>query len=193
MDGTLYDEFEFISQAYGNVAEEMFVESGISKNILYAKLCEEWLNSGSSRTDLFQHVYETCTGIKMNHELLRKCIKAFRISKFDLCLPYRTQMILDNLTKKNKFLFIITDGNSELQRKKMRSLRLDQWFFDKNIYITGDYGAECYKPDLKILDYIEPQIRVKKCIYLGDRNVDREFAERAGFDFMYVKVMNLCE
>ena len=86
-------------------------------------------------------------------------------------------------------LFLITDGTPKLQRAKFRSLELEQWFSASNSIFTGEYGEGRAKPDTRSLSDIEiPAVTSApdKVVFFGDRQCDREFANRAGFHFLRV-------
>ena len=83
---------------------------------------------------------------------------------------------------------MITDGNAGLQWQKICSLGLDR-IFNNNIFFTRKFGIEYEKPSIKILKYINISSNPDQVVYVGDREVDKLFAENAGFKFL--KVYNL--
>ena len=68
-------------------------------------------------------------------------------------------MILDYCSGKAE-LGIITNGPSEHQWNKVKSLRVERWIPHENIFVSRDVGAE--KPDRKIFEYAERAMGLEK-------------------------------
>ena len=184
LDGTLYDEYDFIKQAYLPVSETMASKQDREK--MYEMLCRLWLIHGSS-ANIFQMAYENLYDRSMDKRLLSDCIDSFRKTDINLKLSDRTSGILDLCKDVPKV--IITDGNSQLQRKKIKALGLDRWFREEDIFVSGDYGKDAYKPNPYMGDLVKKRLKTDKILYFGDRKIDEEFAENAGFAFRMVKNM----
>lgn len=190
LDGTIYDEFDFIKQAYKSVSLVISSEYGIDEEDVFRDLCIEWLRYGSS-ANIFQNVISKYTD-NVRIELIKECVKRYRDADIKLELSERARMTFEYLNENAYKLFIVTDGHSELQRKKIESLGLNKWFKKENIAISGDYGVDKQKPS----SYMAGEIAVLKnnkkgVLYLGDRNVDREFANKCKFYFQTMKNMNI--
>ena len=189
MDGTLYDEFEFISQAYTSVAPVISKEIKCSFSLVYYTLCEKWLEYGSSG-NIFQITSEELVQTNLSSDIIKKCVDAFRRADFCLTLPKRAEFILENICSQEKRMFLITDGNSSLQRRKIEKLKLERWFPQNSIIISGDYGGGCQKPSPFMFDKIKNMYEQdSRIIYIGDRIIDKNFSENIGVSFMCVKVM----
>ena len=106
----------------------------------------------------------------------------------ELKLSSRTSTILDSLKDRYK-LFLVTDGNSELQRRKFVSLGLDTWFSRKNCIFTGDYGKSSYKPSVNAMEQFFLNCSPSNCLFFGDRDIDQEFSKVAGMSFARVQNM----
>lgn len=188
MDGTLYDEFDFVSQAYHNVAKRLSEQICVDERIAYRDLCNEWLKYGSS-ANIFQKTADIYSK-EFTGSFIKELVKEYRNAGFTLTLPHRTEFILDYLNSEGYRLFLITDGNSELQRRKIKSLGLSKWFDNDNIAISGDYGSQFQKPSpllsrkIKILEKNQEGV-----LYVGDRDVDLNFSISCRFDF--IKVSNM--
>ena len=92
-------------------------------------------------------------------------------------------------------MILITDGNSVLQRRKIESLGLGTWFSNNRIFISGDYGKEYQKPGTLIIGKVKEKFPLdrRKICYLGDRQIDKVFADAAGFEFYYAPCMQIIE
>lgn len=194
MDGTLYDEAEFISQVYGDIADLLASRGHVEPGILYGWMFQRWVEKGSS----YQHIFheaavEASIPCDEIPDIVSCCLDLFRSYRPSLTLPSRTKVILANLIQ-SYTLFLVSDGSAELQQRKFDALKLSRWFDPANVGIAGYYGHEFCKPSLKIIDEIgvlsAPHIP-HQIVYFGDRAVDAEFAANAGFQFARVACMHL--
>lgn len=191
LDGTIYDEFEFIAQAYISIAEIISYKLNMEKSCIYERLCMEWLRYGSS-FNIFQKVIGEELS-NQNPQLIKECIRSYRKTNFKLKLSVRAEIILETLVKTGCELFIVTDGDRELQRKKIDALGLMRWFTPNNIAISGDYGRDVQKPSTYMATKISAlKTPKKKVMFLGDRYVDWQFANNCGFEFYKIKNMIEC-
>ena len=181
LDGTLYDEYDFIKQAYYSVSEVIHSHTNIDQGIIYEYLCRLWLKYGSSY-NTFQDAFNNFCHTDMDKELLKKCVNAYRNTEIELSLSKEVIELLDSLGKYPKV--IITDGDSTLQRKKYKALGLDRWFSEDSVFVTGDYGKENYKPNPYVGELVKDKLHTNKILYFGDRDIDKQFAENVGFEFI---------
>ncbi len=188
LDGTLYDEWEFIRQAYRSVSRAMEKEAGIDEDRLYDDMCRFWFTYGSS-AGIFQMAYAKQKDCPMDDKLLKVCIDAFRNTEFELPLSQRVSDCLELMKDYPKA--IITDGNSILQRRKFKALQLDRWIKEDCVFVSGDYGKEYYKPDPYMGRLAIEKLGTDRILYFGDREIDKKFAKNAGFRFRKVKNMIL--
>ncbi len=190
LDGTIYDEFDFVRQAFIPVSC-VIAESILSDNrIIYGELCTEWLKYGSSGNIFQLVILKHCNNV--DPELVHLCVNAFRHADFHLELSSRAVMTLDYLRNLDCKLFIVTDGNSILQRRKVDALQLTNWFSPENIVVSGDYGKGVQKPSTFMAGRVKSiEHDPGRVIYVGDRQCDSDFAHNCGFDFCYLRNMNL--
>lgn len=189
LDGTLYDEFEFIYQTYKGISQ--FISDITERDFteIHEEISRLWLTYGSSRTDLFQ-MFFSIYSIEPKTEYIKKCIEIYRTEEFKLKLPMRTTMVLSELKKRKIPFFLLTDGDSSLQRRKIKALGLDMFILEENIFISGDYGKEYQKPNTLVNEFIRKRFHnMKDVIYFGDRDVDEQYARNSEFSFQRVKCM----
>ena len=179
LDGTIYDEFQFISQFYKYFSYKFFRHNHTD---VYFYSCEQWLKYGSSYNKIFTKIYRQFGHSNIGIEKFEKnALTLYREFNPKLNLSKRAKFILSNLCKK-KILFLVSDGNPDLQFKKIQSLGLLTYFKKKNIFLTGRMGSIYYKPSTKIMDNSDI-IKSKSTIFFGDRIVDKLFAKNIGFAF----------
>lgn len=192
MDGTLYDEAEFIAQVYRPISIHIAHRCSNDAHAIYMSLMRRWLEKGSSYSHLFSDVLALngISGRDADH-LVMECVQIFRNHEPSLHLPTRVKTVLDH-AKEHFGLFIVTDGSSRLQRAKFDSLGLGKWFLEENIGISGDYGLAYQKPSIHItrkLEVLKSRCADTRIVFFGDREVDREFSEAAGFEFIQVSCL----
>ena len=194
MDGTLYDEAEFIFQVYGDIADQLATKGDVEPEILHRWMFQRWLEKGSS----YQHIFHeaaieasiACDEIANTVSL---CLELFRSYRPSLTLPSRTKLILAKLIESYP-LFLVSDGSAKLQQRKFDALKLGRWFDPANVGISGYHGHEFCKPSLKItgkIGALNTPYMPHQIVYFGDRAVDAEFAANAGFQFVRVACMQM--
>ena len=188
LDGTLYDEFDFINQVYLKIVKEN--TNLLSDDLSALRWMEErWLEKGSSYNLIFDEVYDRF-GTEERHKMffIKSSLEIYRNFKPELKLSRRASIILEALKDQYK-LFLVTDGNSALQRSKFDALGLGSWFLKKDCIFTGDYGKNGYKPSLKAVGPFFLEFSPSSCLFFGDRDIDQEFSECAGMNF--VRMLNM--
>ncbi|MGX7107460.1 HAD family hydrolase [Hutsoniella sourekii] len=97
--------------------------------------------------------------------------------------------LLDRLRDQAVDLFILTNGPSDSQRKKIKQLGLDKWIDEKNWFISEELDAT--KPEADIFKKVERQIghNGAEVLYIGDnyRN-DIEGAHQVDWQSIYLNV-----
>jgi FMN phosphatase YigB (HAD superfamily) len=190
LDGTLYNEHDFISQVYQSISLELGAYCAHDANEIFHWMDKRWLDKGSSYPYIYSEVLDQfgCTGD--HHEAIKRCLKIYRNFKPQLVLNQDIREWLEEL-KREYPIFIVTDGNAKLQASKYLALGLDQWFKQENVGFTGYYGTDFYKPSIKIMDHMQllHEVNAQHVVFFGDRDVDQQFADAAGFMFIKVKCM----
>ncbi len=100
---------------------------------------------------------------------------------YDFTIP-----TLYSLKKSGYKVGLITNGKSELQRKKLSMLNLEN-IFDE-IIVGGEFGKN--KPDLSIFHEMSRRLNIKEkeLMYVGDHPVnDVDAASKAGYVTVWVK------
>ena len=192
LDGTLYDEFDFISQVYRPISSELSKYSFLSEIEIYDKMISRWKEKGSSYNKIFEEILaDSAINGKQKKEVISECLSIYHNFKPKIELNEFVRSILIEIHKSYE-LFIVTDGNALLQRAKFDSLGLKQWIKEENLGLCGAYGPNFAKPSIKILKVLEifrlanPLPHV---LYFGDREVDMVFASNSGFTFSQVHCM----
>lgn len=193
MDGTLYDEAEFIWQCYLPISEYLAqVITGASADGIRSRMYQRWLEKGSSYNRIFSEILGGADfSAEKQDELSLNCVEIFRQFKPQLNLPSRVRALLDEF-KQQYPVFLVSDGSAELQSAKFQSLGLDKWFAKDDVAISGVFGRGFQKPGVAILEnlaLVKSLADTSAVVYFGDRDVDRMFCEAAGFQHVRVSCM----
>ena len=181
LDGTLYDEFEFINQIYRNITHIYSDNKDKKEDILYYML-SRWLEKGSSYAKIFSETKERFDLVEVFEE---QALNLFRSYEPDLKLSSRIKFMLDKFKKDGKKIFLLTDGRKSLQDKKINALGIRSYF--ELIIIAEDYQ----KPNPYYSKSIKAHFtEYNNIVYIGDRERDKEFATKSGFKFVNINCMN---
>ena len=164
LDDTLYSEKEYVRSGYRFVAK-IFPEI----NDMEQKLWSAFLNQEKA----FNSVLQSEGYLTEGH--LKKCVDGYRNHDPDIRLYEGVRDLLITLKHDGKKLGMITDGRPEGQRKKIKSLQLEQLF--DYIIITDELGGEVFrKPNPKSFSVIREffQTEYNKMVYIGD-NLQKDF------------------
>ena len=186
LDGTLYDEFNFIIQPYNEISK-LFKDS----NVIFSYMCEKWLDKGSSYSYIFSETYDLYSNLLLINKdkkyFVNLCLELYRHCIPFLILSERTRQILMSYNSKY-VVFLVTDGNPILQEKKFDSLGLISYFTKKNVFFTGRNKSLYEKPKIESLLHLD--IDPHKAVFFGDREVDRDYALNTGMQFQLVYNMH---
>ncbi len=189
LDGTLYDEFDFIKQAYQSVLSVFSADEDV-KDKMVDFMLNRWLEKGSS----YPYIFDECLQLFQIPEFERQAkieqaLDLFRTFQPDLELCPRMKNFLSDCCKKY-FLFLVTDGRKTLQMQKIQALELDRYFQSDTIFISGALGKGYEKPNTLVLGKIKLDnkgIANNEVVYIGDRIRDKDFAANAGFRFCFIQ------
>lgn len=193
LDGTLYDEYDFIAQVYRPIAKSLVEVSGGEIDAMYDRLLQRWLEKGSSYNRLFDEILvEARVPAVERSRVIAQCLSEFRNFQPQLCLPVRVEKILDWVGARFP-LFLVTDGGEKLQRAKVEALGLERWVSRDNTSISGCLGQGITKPDIRMSLPVRilqgSEVQPRNVVYFGDRDVDAAFSENCGYQFVRVNVM----
>ena len=166
LDNTLYDHAQYVYGAYRDISSAVEHIFGISSKDFFGLIYPAWERTTSRCKHIFSDALKYFDIYSIEHELYLVDIYRKHVPELRL---YRG--IIGGLTRLRKNGFttgLLTDGQSFVQRKKIRALNLEE-FFDVTI-ITGDYGRSFYKPHPYGYQKLAKQLEVEtsNIIYIGD-------------------------
>lgn len=189
MDGTLYDEFAFIEQAYDTVLEACAGRLR-DTNAARAFMQLRWLEKGSSYNRIFDETFERYGAAdepEERQEFLRHAVDAFRGTDPQLALSTRAAFWL-RYFRQSHDIFLVTDGGSALQRRKAKSLDLARYFPEDRMIFTSELAGGMEKRALSIASF-PLSLDSGNVVFFGDRDNDMVFSRNMGFHFIRVHEM----
>jgi len=184
LDDTLYDEMQFVKGGFKEVSLYVSRNYNINKNLIYNLLLEVLKNYGRGST--FDIALEK---LDVNDEkLVPKLIDIYRKHTPHLSLYPQAKKILNILKKQKYGLGLITDGNSGVQKNKIKALNIEDYF--NCIIFSDDYGIDKRKPSLfpyqKVIEKLN--VNAKETIYIGD-NPHKDFISAKKLGIHTVRIL----
>jgi putative hydrolase of the HAD superfamily len=149
LDDTLYLERDYVRSGFHAVGQWCAEGLGLGG---VRELAEE-LFEGGRRGDIFNAVLERLN-VKPTDETVNAMVRVYREHNPKITLAVDAVNCLSAL-KGQVRLGLLTDGNSVTQWRKMQALGIRNTF--EAIVVTGDWGAEFFKPNVRGFRHLERQ------------------------------------
>ncbi|WP_311432246.1 HAD family hydrolase [Facklamia hominis] len=196
MDDTLYDR-DLIYQSAYDLVTRYVVKSNVEFekfNLVYQEcsLVEyQKFMSGEKTFDEYQldrfvdAFKELNIDIDIDQAKIFQAIYDYQKKHVQL-RQFMEKILLDLVERDDIKIFLLTNGPGDNQRKKIKNLKLDKFFNDDEIFISGDLSVS--KPDRKIFDYVSEKLNLdpSSIVYVGD-NLENDVigAIEAGWRAIY--------
>lgn len=187
LDHTLYDEHEYLFNAYSEISKYLGNCCDFDRDYVYSWLISTFKEKGRHLifNDLLSH-------LKLNHEKLPFIISILRntrtLSKMNL-FPHMLEM-LEDLALTNKQIYILTNGHPDQQRNKVRCINWSGTEQHINIYYANEYAPKP-APDGLVQILKENKLNPAEVVFIGDGKIDEACANAANVDFVFVQELAL--
>ena len=153
LDDTLYDEKQFVIGGFDAVSHYVSIKYDVNQDIVNQLLFETLCEYGRGHT--FDIVLKKL-GI-YDEKDIPQLVEIYRNHTPNLKLYPEATTVLSHLKTNGYKLGLITDGNVEVQKNKVKALRVED-FFDCMIF-SDEYGIEKQKPNpfpyLKVVEKLK--------------------------------------
>jgi len=183
LDNTLYDSREYCFGAFKEISDYLSEKYNIPSSEIYKNLTNLW----QKKTSIYPYLFDDLLKILdiKNGKLTMNIVKIFNGYKGKL-KPYSEVIsTLKKLKKGGYKLGIITDGNVERQKRKIKLLGIKN-FFETIIYTKEIEPKPSESPFLVALGKIK--IKPRNAFYVADNPlVDFEGAKKIGMITLRIK------
>lgn len=175
LDNTLYDVSQYYLGGFREIAEYLSKKYNLSSQKIYKKLKDIW----DEKTSMHHHLFDDALDFFSCKKELNRILGMFNDYEGEL-RPYpHVALILEELKKRKYKLGIITDGDVDRQKRKVRLLGLGGLFDE--IILTKELGS--LKPSVVPFQEMINRLGVtpQESLYVGDNPLlDFEGAKKAG-------------
>ena len=182
LDDTLYEEMTFVKSGYMAVAQWLERHYNIPLQKSFEFMMYHTLSVG--RNLVFNNLLNSYN--LLNQRNLKLCISTYRLHNPVISLYPESVDVLMSLN--NVPLYVVTDGNKEVQKNKLKALGLFEKV--KFCFITHRYGLKNSKPSphcfLKIC--AKESVMPKQVIYIAD-NPHKDFVGIKPLGFRTVRIL----
>lgn len=181
LDDTLYEELSYVRSGFKAVADYLSPLLSMDKEKIAASLYEEVLVQRDNVFDRFLQKLRI-----QNKQLVKNCLRVYRNHQPKLNLFLEAHACLARF--QHHPLYIVTDGNHLVQRKKVTALGLD--LFVKQCFFTYAHGLRHRKPSPYCFEKICHLERIdpSSLVYVAD-NPYKDFVGIKPLGFQTIRVL----
>ena len=161
MDDTLYPERSFVFSGYREVANHCLREFGVFiEDELYRRF------EAGERGDLFSTVLKS-KGVKLEEQEVLELVRIYREHEPKI-YPYADVDLLKELHGEGYHLALVSDGWQNVQKKKWKALKLDEYFIHK--IFTDALGKQFWKPHPRAFELVSQWLELpfSEMVYIAD-------------------------
>jgi HAD superfamily hydrolase (TIGR01509 family) len=163
LDNTLYDQEQHVLPFFFAAAAQLGAETGLDPLLLEGTLHDEWKTVGPSHPKLFNIVLErhgVCSQrrVRMLVEMYHGCVGPLELYP-------GVQTVLERLSGRFD-LFLVTDGNAAMQRRKIERLGIGQLF--RVVVLSAELGMPKPDPELFLSAVRRLGHQPVNCLFVGD-------------------------
>lgn len=163
LDDTLYDERRYVESGFRAVAADAEHRYGWRKDESFTYLCAVLDKDG--RGAVFNRWLEEHD--RLTKSEVQRCVGIYRGHVPHIRLFPTAQKLLPNLARRHH-LYLVTDGNKLVQRRKIEALGIASLF--RKVLVTHQYGTAHAKPSPRCFERIRAQEGCdwNQMVYIGD-------------------------
>jgi len=166
LDDTLYPEIDFITGGLSRVSEWIAESFQLDRELIQANMMATFKAEG--RSQIFDKTLHS-NGI-FSKKVLCTCVSLYRTHDPKISL---SKTVLETLEwAQSRFpLFLVTDGNKNVQARKINALNVER-FFDR-VFVTHRFGLSAAKPSLRCFEIIRNTTGCdwSDLMYVGDNPI----------------------
>ena len=173
VDDTLYEQIVPFENAYTSLFDmDIDMEKFYLLSRYYSDIKFKASRNGEMTMDEY-HIYRIQEaakdlGVYLSDEQALNMQKEYKKNQQKLQMSDITISILELAKENDVKLGIITNGPSEHQWSKIKTLGVERWIDKENIIVSGDYSIN--KPDVRIFEIMQEKLQLPNdsLYYIGD-------------------------
>ena len=187
LDDTIYNQYRYDNPALKNVSRFLSKTLKLSSEKIFLDLRKlKKIKRGKHPLLVFdRYLKKKIFDEKKLNIIIRKSVKIFQSYNCNDLKNAPSLRNLFNSIRKKKTLFLVTNGNYERQKRKIKNLRINRYF--KKIFILDGVKKKT-KPDITNVKYLVNYLKKQsyyKSTYIGDNiDTDKKFAENLNINFI---------
>lgn len=189
IDDTLYDLMapfqaaheKFFASQLPVATAELFIKSRHYSDMILAQEKQGLIAPEDTFAKRIQLTYQDA-GLSVSREDARLFEQEYRLRQKEIALFPCMERVLNMCQAARISMAVLTNGNSRGQRRKISALKLERWFDNEHIFISGETGYQ--KPDVMAFRHIEDRLGYipEDTWYVGDTyEADIISAHQAGW------------
>ncbi|MEK4239916.1 HAD family hydrolase [Paenibacillus sp. FSL H7-0714] len=186
LDDTLYNEISYVESGFRAVAEYLYERYSSNVEESMSIMLNELKKNG--RGKVFDRLLEY--HLLYSRGRVKECLGIYRQHKPKIELFDDSKNCIENLSNQNIPLYIVTDGNKMVQKRKLIALGLYEHPAIRRCYISRRFGIKNEKPSpycfLQIctVEKVDPF----DVVYIGD-NPNKDFVGIKPLGFKTVRIL----
>ena len=187
LDDTIYAQAYYDTPALKEVAKYLSKIINIKSTKIFLEIRNlKKLRRGKHPLFIFnKYINKKILNKKYQDKLIKNSVELFQSYNCkNLRYAPSLKLLIKNLAK-NKILFLVTNGNMERQKRKIKFLEIEKYF--KKIFILDGIKKKI-KPSILDVKYLVKYLKRtpnQKAVFIGDNNIsDRAFAKKLKIKFI---------
>jgi len=181
LDGTLYNEFEYRKIAFGEAISAVLGNSDKRFQDIYLSTIKKYKENSSSK-NIFDKVF---MDNNINKDYLPIALNAYRNADLTGMKKIKShKKDLERIARSGKIIYLVTNGRTAIQKKKIRALGIEN-IFSKIVICDSEIGMPI-KPSKKVFSLLKLN-NINKIVMVGDSSIDRDFAFNSKIEFLHYK------
>jgi putative hydrolase of the HAD superfamily len=182
LDDTLFDSMQFVESGMRTVSDYLFREHGFDQNETFKELMELLRLERNHVFDRFLRKHAL-----YSKRRVQKLLQVYRSHEPHIHLEKEAIDCLKALSAHP--LYVVTDGNQRVQKKKYEALGLSKWI--KRCFCTYSFGLKHSKPSTYCFEKIcaLENVSPSEVVYIGD-NPQKDFVGLKAKGFRTIRLLS---
>lgn len=189
LDNTIYSKKNYDDAAIFYISKFISKNTDLTLPSIFSELIKI---KNQKKTQLLFNIFFKNKKVNCKKKIILKCVSLFQNFQCKNLKKCKSLKLLIKNLFRHKLLFLVTNGNLNRQKNKIKYLGIKKYF--KKIFILDDIKKKA-KPSVKDVKFLVRFIRKHKDLkttYVGDDlNTDKKFAKNLKIDYIFFKFYHI--